>query len=71
MTVPSGALGRGLALAASPTFVLMAGLAAVDSAAVSLICGGGTGLSALTGMPAMYLLMSVFHVGPWLRLAAG
>ena len=64
-------LADGLALAASPTFAgmgLLSALAGGDPAA--MICSAGH-LSALTGMATMYLLMSAFHIGPWLRLIAG
>jgi hypothetical protein len=30
----------------------------------------GTGASPLTGMTAMYVLMSVFHAAPWLKLVS-
>ena len=55
-----------LALAAAPTFTVMALLTA--------IFGGGVGMcstvkpSPLTGMALMYLLMAVFHAPPWLKL---
>jgi hypothetical protein len=53
-----------LALAASPTFALMALLTSV--------MGGDTmamaHASSMSGMVMMYLLMSVFHGGAWLRL---
>lgn len=57
-----------LALAAAPTFALMALLnaaAPVDPAAV--ICGSA-GVSPMHGMPIMYLLMSAFHLRPWMRV---
>jgi hypothetical protein len=52
-----------LALAAAPTFAGMAlwsGLAGAEP-----ICGMAS--SPLGGMAAMYGLMSVFHLAPWLR----
>ena len=58
-------LGGWLSLAAAPTFAGMAlwsGLAGVEP-----ICGMAA--SPLGGMTAMYLLMSAFHLTPWLRLA--
>ena len=56
-----------LALAAAPGFALMALLSARGGGAVEMLCGAA---SPLGGMTAMYLLMSVVHAGPWLRLAA-
>jgi hypothetical protein len=56
-----------LALAASPGCALMALITAQDGGAAALLCGAG---SPLGGMVPMYLLMSVVHAGPWLRLRA-
>ena len=33
------------------------------------LCAPGAGLLPIDGMTAMYLLMSLFHLPPWLRLA--
>nr|WP_309402200.1 hypothetical protein [Aminobacter niigataensis]WMD00140.1 hypothetical protein RAR13_29155 [Aminobacter niigataensis] len=66
-TVALGAV-NGLALAAAPTFAVMALLTAVvadDPAA--MLCSSAHG-SPLSGMGTMYLLMSAFHAGPWLKL---
>lgn len=55
-----------LYLAAAPTFAIMALLTAV--------LGGGSpdplcsSASPLSGMVPMYLLMSAFHLAPWLKL---
>ena len=58
-----------LYLAAAPTFAMMALLTAVldDGSALCLIANA----SPLSGMVLMYLLMSVFHLPPWLKLIAG
>lgn len=56
-----------LGLAAAPTFAVMA--------AASVAAGGGpmaslcqaAGGGPLDGMAVMYLLMSAFHLGPWLK----
>ena len=60
----------GLSLAAAPTFAVMALLAALGGGGpLDALCSGSSA-SPLTGMVPMYLLMSVFHVAPWLRLMA-
>jgi hypothetical protein len=56
-----------LALAAAPTFALMA-IATGRSPAMAF-CGPGAGLLPIDGMTGMYLLMSLFHLPPWLRIA--
>ncbi|MDK4704073.1 hypothetical protein PH562_17615 [Rhizobium sp. CNPSo 4062] len=60
--------GRLLALAAAPSFALMTVLSAYGSAG-DMICST-QGSSMLGGMVPMYLLMTFFHCGPWLRLLA-
>nr|WP_245003557.1 hypothetical protein [Bradyrhizobium liaoningense] len=63
-------LARWLALAATPTFAVMAMLTAVISGGpADMLCGAGQG-SLLGGMVPMYLLMSAFHSAAWLRLIA-
>ena len=54
-----------LYLAAAPTFAIMAILTSV--------LGGGSpdalcGASPLSGMAPMYVLMTAFHLAPWLKL---
>jgi hypothetical protein len=58
-----------LALAASPTCALMAWIAASDAPRIA-ICSSASGMLPIDGMAWMYLLMSLFHLSPWLRLAA-
>lgn len=58
---------RVLSFAAAPTFALMA-LATALSGAPDVLCVSVHATSPLTGMAAMYLLMSAFHCAPWLRL---
>lgn len=68
------AIARGLSLAAAPTFAVMAALAASDPAADMICSVSGMsmhGASLLSGMTPMYVLMSLFHAGPWLRWMGG
>ena len=57
-----------LHLAATPTFALMALLTSVGSDGQPMTCLGMTGSSALDSMGLMYLLMSISHAAPWVRL---
>lgn len=61
-------LGDGLAFAASPVFAVMAMLTAASANDPAAVICGTAGAFALTGMTAMYAMMSVFHAGPWLGL---
>lgn len=63
-------LARWLALAATPTFAIMAALTAVLGGPAEMLCAAGHGLSP-GGMVPMYLLMSAFHSAAWLRLISG
>ena len=68
------AAGRGVAdwlsLAAAPTFAIMALLTATGGQP-QLLCSAAHLGSPLGGMVPMYLLMSAFHSGPWLKLISG
>ena len=57
-----------LSLAAAPTFAAMALLTGVVGGAPDMLCSQGT--SPFAGMVPMYLLMSAFHLGSWLKLIA-
>jgi hypothetical protein len=59
---------RLLSLAAAPTFVVMALWSAVAGDPAEMMCNSGGSALSLNGMAAMYTLMSVFHVSPWLTL---
>ena len=60
-----------LSFAAAPTFALMALLTGIqDGAMPGMLCSAAQDASPLTGMVAMYVLMSAFHSAPWLRLIA-
>jgi hypothetical protein len=61
-----GASG-GLSLVASPTFALMAWIAVIDPHRITM-CSPASGMPPIDGMAWMYLLMSVFHLSPWLKL---
>ena len=58
----------GLAFAASPVFALMGWLSAVDAQELAF-CASAPSFLPIDGMTAMYLLMSLFHASPWLKLA--
>ena len=57
-----------LYLAAAPTFAIMALLTGVVGGPPDLFCSAAHGASPLSGMVPMYLLMSAFHLAPWLKL---
>ncbi|NYT29148.1 hypothetical protein [Rhizobium sp. WYCCWR 11128] len=59
-----------LSLAGAPTFGVMALLTAATGSA-DMICMTTPDAFPIGGMVPMYLLMSGFHLAPWLRLAAG
>ncbi|MEI1251910.1 hypothetical protein [Rhizobium aouanii] len=56
-----------LSLTAAPTFAVMALLTATTGA--DMICMTTPDAFPIGGMVPMYLLMSGFHLAPWLRLA--
>jgi hypothetical protein len=58
-----------LSLAAAPTFAIMALVTGfLGGGAMDALCAAAHGGALLGGMVPMYLLMSAFHLGPWLRL---
>ena len=61
---------RWLGLAAAPTFAVMAVVTGLQEAhAGAMVCGPTPTSAPLGGMVVMYLLMSGFHLGPWLGRA--
>lgn len=66
---PHGVTGL-LALAASPVCGLMAWITVNDGVAMAF-CGSAPGMASIGSMSVMYLLMSLFHLPPWLRLVSG
>lgn len=59
-----------LSLAAAPTFALMAWIAATNASRIS-ICSLAPEMLPVDPMALMYLLMSIFHIAPWLKLFSG
>jgi hypothetical protein len=57
-----------LALAASPTFAIMALVTGVAGGGSAEMLGMGAHVSPMSGMVTMYLLMSAFHAAAWLKL---
>ena len=65
--VDKGVPGR-LSLAAAPAFAIMAlSSGMLGHGPAGMLCSAGHA-SPLDGMAPMYLLMSAFHLGPWLSL---
>jgi hypothetical protein len=60
-------VAKWLCLAATPTFAIMALLTCLDASPMDRLCSSGPG-APLSGMVPMYLLMSVFHSAPCLKL---
>jgi hypothetical protein len=57
-----------LGLAAAPTFAIMALLTGIlGGGSPDVLCSAAHGASPLSGMIPMYLLMSAFHLPPWLK----
>jgi hypothetical protein len=66
-----GVAAEALCFAAAPTFAIMALLTGLLPAPPDPLClTAHEGLS-LNGMALMYVLMSVFHAAPWLKLMTG
>ncbi len=66
---PKASADRLLSLAAAPTFAIMALLTGVfGGGAPDMLCSAMHDGSPLSGMVPMYVLMSVFHSAPWLKL---
>jgi hypothetical protein len=57
-----------LGLAAAPTFAIMALLTYATSGGADMMCSPAQDASPLSGMVPMYVLMSAFHLAPWLKL---
>jgi hypothetical protein len=67
-TAAALAIAKWLCLAATPTFAIMALMTGVlGGDPMDMLCSAGHG-SPLTGMVPMYMLMSAFHLTPWLKL---
>ena len=61
-----------LGLAAAPTFAIMALLTGIlGGGPQDMLCSAAPDMSPLSGMVPMYLLMSAFHLAPWLKLISG
>ena len=77
--IARGSAGRGnavgaadwLSFAAAPSFAAMALLTALHGGGMpDMLCASALDASPLGGMTPMYVLMSVFHCAPWLKLIA-
>jgi hypothetical protein len=57
-----------LGLSAAPIFAIMALLSGIFNDPSTIICAAMKDLFPLSGMVPMYVLMSVIHLSPWLKL---
>jgi len=60
-----------LRLAAAPTFAIMAILNLMPAGGADMVCSAAHGVSLVSGMAPMYVLMTLFHSAPWLKLLSG
>ncbi|WP_306460450.1 hypothetical protein [Brucella cytisi] len=58
-----------IGLAATPTFALMAWISASGSHGMTM-CSDASTFAAVNSMAVMYVLMSLFHLSPWMKLFA-
>ncbi len=58
-----------IGLAATPTFALMAWISASGSQDI-MMCSGASTFVSVNSMAVMYVLMSLFHLPPWMKLFA-
>lgn len=58
-----------IGLAATPTFALMAWISVVGSQGMTM-CSGALTFIPVNDMALMYVLMSLFHLPPWMKLFA-
>nr|WP_274631239.1 hypothetical protein [Mesorhizobium shangrilense] len=56
-----------LGLAVAPTFALMAWISAVGSPGITM-CSAASAFAPINEMALMYVLMSLFHLSPWMKL---
>jgi len=64
-------VAKWLHIAATPAFAAMALLSALSGDGMyQITCLGTQSASLWDSMGLMYLLMSVFHAGPWLKIAS-
>ena len=59
-----------LSLAAAPAFALMALLTAAHGGSADMHGSATHDAPPLSGMTLMYLLMSLFHLAPWLKIVS-
>jgi len=66
-SLPGPAMAGRLGFAAAPNLALMAGISAVGSPGTTM-CSATSAIVPINDMALMYLLMSFFHLSPWLKL---